>query len=234
MKIQNTLSVIVPLYNKEKFIESTLDNITFLLKDIDFEIIVVENGSTDNSKKVLNSYLKSNTNMPVVSISSSKGLGNALRAGIKASKKEFVMCIPADFTSGKSEIEFFLTKGGHDYVIGSRALSSVISRKKNRLFVSYVLNVFNKVFLNIPIKDTQFTFIIKNDLAKQLILKCKSSGFYITAEMIYFALKYKVQIKEIPVILTEDAKNKTTINFFRDSLNVISDIIRIFISHGRL
>ena len=51
MKIHKSLSVIVPLYNKEIFIKSTLDNISLLLKDIDYEIIVVENGSTDNSKK---------------------------------------------------------------------------------------------------------------------------------------------------------------------------------------
>ena len=234
MKIHKSLSVIVPLYNKEIFIKSTLDNISLLLKDIDYEIIVVENGSTDNSKQVLRSYINSNENLPLVPISSKKGLGNALKAGIKASKKDFIMCIPADFTSGKSEIKFFLTNGDHDYVIGSRTLSSNISRDKNRILVSSVLHIFNKFILNIPIKDTQFTFIIRTNLANQLILNCKSTGFYITAEMIYFALKKNVQILEIPVFLTEDKRNKTTIKFFSDSLNVISDIFRVFINHGRL
>lgn len=144
------------------------------------------------------------------------------------------MCIPADFTSGKSEIKFFLTNGDHDYVIGSRTMSSKTSRDKNRILVSSVLHIFNKFILNIPIKDTQFTFIVRTNLANQLILNCKSTGFYITAEMIYFALKKNTQILEIPVLLTEDKRNKTTIKFFSDSLNVISDIVRIFINHGRL
>ena len=234
MKIEKSLSVIVPLYNKEIFIKSTLDNISLLLKDIDYEIIVVENGSTDNSKKVLSSYINSNENIPLVSISSKKGLGNALKAGIKASKKDFVMCIPADFTSGKSEIEFFLTNSDQDYVIGSRALTSNIARSKNRIFVSYVLYILNRFILNIPIKDTQFTFIIRTNLANQIILSCQSTGFYITAEMIYFALKKNIQILEIPVLLTEDKRNKTTIKFFSDGLNVFSDILRIFINHGQL
>jgi len=234
MTIQKSLSVIVPLYNKEIFIESTLNNISFLLRNIDYEIIVVENGSTDNSKKVLSSYVNSNNKIPVVSISSPKGLGNALKVGIQASKKDFVMCIPADFTSGKSEIEFFLANSDHDYVIGSRALSSNIARDTNRIFVSSVLHIFNRFILNIPIKDTQFTFIIKTILAKKIILNCKSSGFYITAELIYFALKNNIDIIEIPVILTEDERNRTTIKFFKDSINVISDIIKIFLNHGRL
>ena len=45
------------LYNKEVFIESTLDNISQLLNSVDYEIIVVENGSTDNSKIVLENYI---------------------------------------------------------------------------------------------------------------------------------------------------------------------------------
>jgi hypothetical protein len=113
-------------------------------------------------------------------------------------------------------------------------LSSNISRDKNRILVSSVLHIFNKFILNIPIKDTQFTFIVRTSLANQIILNCKSTGFYITAEMIYFALKKNTQILEIPVLLTEDKRNKTTIKFFSDSLNVISDIVRIFINHGRL
>jgi hypothetical protein len=88
--------------------------------------------------------------------------------------------------------------------------------------------------LNIRIKDTQFTFIIENSLANELILSCKSGGFYISAELIYFALKKGVKIIEIPVVLMDDERNKTTIKFFRDSLSVVFDIIRIFRTNGRL
>ena len=234
MTIQKSLSVIVPLYNKEVFIESTLDNISQLLNSVDYEIIVIENGSTDNSKIVLENYIISRNNIRVKSITSKKGLGHALSAGIKASKKDFIMCIPADFTTGVSEIEYFLANSNYQYVIGSRTISEGISREKNRLFVSSILRLLNRIFLNIRIKDTQFTFIIENSLANELILNCKSGGFYISAELIYFALKKGIKIIEIPVVLMDDERNKTTIKFFRDSLSVVFDIIRIFRTSGRL
>ena len=70
MTTQKSLSVIVPLYNKEVFIESTLDNISQLLNSVDYEIIVIENGSTDNSKIVLENYIISRNNIRVKSITS--------------------------------------------------------------------------------------------------------------------------------------------------------------------
>ncbi len=233
MKKSKSLSVVIPLYNKELFIEYTLDKTSSLLKNIDYEILVVENESTDNSKNILLNYIEKN-NLPIKTVSTKKGLGNALVAGIKGAEKDYIMTIPADFTSGVSEIEFFLKSNNFKYVIGSRAISSNASRPKNRIFISTVLTFLNRLFLNIKIKDTQFTFIIENNLAKELVLDCKSSGFYISAELIYFALKKGIPIKEIPVKLTEDERNSTTIKFFSDSFSIIRDILRIFLTHGRL
>ena len=77
--------------------------------------------------------------------------------------------------------------------------------------------------MNISFKDTQFTFIIENSLANELILNCKSYSTYHRINL--FCLKEGIKIIEIPVVLMDDERNKTTIKFFRDSLSVVFDII---------
>ncbi len=236
MNIRNSksISVLVPLYNKEQLIQNTIKQVSTLLENCDYEILVIENGSTDNSKAKLLEVISENKNINIEMLESNKGLGNALKKGIRNARKDFVIAVPADFTTGTAEINYFLENEKFSYVIGSRSISNINSPGILRKLLSFTLRVLNKLLLNIKVKDTQFSFIIETKIAKDLEKSCQSSGFYITAELIYFALKNKIEIIEIPVQIKENKKNQTTINFLSDSFDVFFDIIKIYLKNGRL
>ena len=102
-----TLSIIIPLYNKEKGISNTLNLIETKCSEmkISYEILIIENESTDNSFDIANNYVKNKDNISL--FRSNKGLGNALKEGVAIAKNDYVAFIPADFTFGKSELEVF-------------------------------------------------------------------------------------------------------------------------------
>ena len=138
-----SLTVLIPLYNKENLIQLTIEETFKLVNDIDYEIIVIENESTDNSKYIVEKIIKnSETNIKL--ITTKKGLGNAIKAGIKNATKDFLMVIPADFSSGTSEVEFFKNKLQNDYVITSRLHnSSYAPIDLNRKLISKSYNILN-------------------------------------------------------------------------------------------
>jgi glycosyltransferase involved in cell wall biosynthesis len=229
-----SLTVLIPLYNKENLIQVAIEETLKLVNNIDYEIIVIENESTDNSKYIVEKIIQ-NSEKNIRLITSKKGLGNATKAGIEKATKDFLTVIPADFSSGTSEVEFFKHNTQHDYVITSRLHSeSKAPVDINRKIISRVYNIFKKIILNLNYSDTQFSYIIKSDIAKSISTKCTSSGFFITTELAYFALKEGVLIKEIPVTIHEQENNKSTVKIFRDSFDMLIAMLKLYIREGRL
>jgi len=229
-----SITVLIPLHNKEKLIKIAVSQTVKLVKDLDYEIIVIENESTDNSKQEIEKYIN-NCNDNVKLVSTKKGLGNALKAGIDLSSKKYLTCIPADFTTGTSEINFFKNASNFDYVISSRMHSLSNSNQKiRRRIISKVFNFLKKIILNLNYPDTQFSFIIKTDIAKVLSLKCRSTRFFITTELVYYAVKNGIKIKEIPIEIHEQKGNVTTVKVLRDSLNILFEMLMLLKREGRL
>lgn len=229
-----SLTVLIPLYNKEKLIKVAINETTKLLKGLDYEIIVIENESTDNSRLVVEELIK-NEYINLKLINSKKGLGNALKAGINLSSKDYLLCVPADFTSGTSEIKYFKDEINSDYTITSRQhKDSNAPQDFNRKIISNVFNFLKKAILNINYSDTQFSFLIRTSIAKKIANKCRSTGFFITTELTYFALKEGINIKEISVVLHEQENNKSTVKIFRDSFSIFLEMLKLFLREGRL
>ena len=137
VNFKQTLSVVIPLYNKESNIASTLKQVIEYIDSPDLQIIVVENGSTDSSKQIAEECIKNYSDENNITLySSEKGLGNALIEGFKHCKNEWVYFIPADFSFGNSELLFIEENNlykTHHLFIGSKTHSdSKIERSKSR------------------------------------------------------------------------------------------------------
>ena len=232
-----TLSIIIPLYNKEKGISNTLNLIETKCSEmkISYEILIIENESTDSSFDIANNYVKNKDNISL--FRSNKGLGNALTEGVAIAKNDYVAFIPADFTFGKSELEYFSRENSQlsEYIIGSRALEDSFSESSfDRKIITVGFNLLKKIILNLNIKDSMGTFIIETNLAKRLCAESFADQFFITTELIFRAMKEGIQIKEIPIINRVDDTNQTTVRYFYDSFDAFIDLLKLRKLEGRL
>lgn len=221
-----SISAIIPLHNKSSEIKHTLESLFhyFTIKNLDYEIIIVENGSIDNSKLITEEFIKNHKNMYL--FESEKGLGKALKFGIEKSTKEVIWFVPADFLFETSDINYYLT---HDiypqFSICSRAHpESKVNRAINRRLISYIYFLIYKTVLGLNIRDLQGAFIGEALSIKKVTKTVKSDNFFFQTELISRYIKINSSYTEIPVSVYESETNKTTIKFFRDIFRFIRDL----------
>lgn len=161
MKIDELVSILVPVYNIEKNIER---NINILMEKIspfisNFEIIISDDGSEDNSKKVIEKICKENKNIFGVYSRENHGKGNALKRACEIANGKYIIFCDGDMEIDPSQLENFfdiMHRENADIVIGSkRHKNSVVNYSNVRKLISFVYFMFVKIFFNLPIQDTQ-------------------------------------------------------------------------------
>ncbi len=232
MKIMSTeqsqpeISIVIPAFNESNRILPTL-NIThayFKDKKINFEIIIVDDGSTDNTIGALKNFCIDHDNIIIIEFSKNTGKGAAVRSGVLKSSGKFVLFQDADGATPISEIEKLMPAiSDADIAIGSRALDSkdtkvvsVIHRKILGRIFNFIANTFA-----VPgIADTQCGFkLFKQKAAKDLFSRQTLNGFSFDVEILYLANKLGYIVKEVAV---------NWVNIPGTKVNVISDGIRMF------
>lgn len=151
------LSVVIPAYNEENTIEATLYNINeyFEKQNIIFEIVVVDDGSCDETSSKVKSIAKKLNSVKLVSYKENKGKGEAISQGVLVAKGEFILFSDADLSTPISEIEKFMPylANGYDIVIGSRrVMDSQITRKQPfpRRLSGKVFQMLVRTILHLP------------------------------------------------------------------------------------
>ena len=230
------LSVVIPAHNEEKRMLVTLEKISAFLKAKGYshEIIVVDDGSTDNTVNVVEAFSKKN-NEPIQILKSSfnYGKGHAVRKGVLASSGDYILFSDADLSTPIEEIEKFLPlfQEGYDVVIGSRALrdSQLLIRKPwYRENMGRIFNLFVRMFVMKGIKDTQCGFkVFKNEVAKKIFEKLNIEHFAFDVEALFIARRLGYKIRDVPVVWIDSLYSR--VHIIRDSLRMINDLFRIFI-----
>ena len=161
MKINESVSILVPVYNIEKNIEK---NINILIEKIspfmtNFEIIISDDGSDDNSKKAIEKICAENKNIIGVYSKENHGKGNALKRACEIANGKYIIFCDGDMEIDPSQLENFfeiMNKENADIVIGSkRHKNSIVNYSNTRKIISFVYFMFVKIFFHLPIQDTQ-------------------------------------------------------------------------------
>ena len=142
-----SLSLIIPVYNESAQIINTIKEIYKIKKKIkDFEILIVNDFSTDETVKIIKSANKSFKKIRLIQ-NKKKGLGSAMQTGILASKKKYVCIFMADLSDDINDVfKYFKTidKNDFDAVFGTR-FSSKSKIQKYPLFKFLLNRIFNNL-----------------------------------------------------------------------------------------
>lgn len=160
--MQQTWSIIIFAYNEENGIRSVIRNVTEVLNKITskkFEIIIVDDGSTDKTKEIIVEEMILNKNIHLIQHENNKGIGKSLMSGYANARYENVCAIPADGQFDVCELLPFA------YVPEKTIISFYRIEKTRyslyRKILSFGNKFFNKYFLGIKIKDVNWIKIYK-------------------------------------------------------------------------
>ena len=115
------VSIIVPVYNEDRFIQQVVDELLGL--KFDKEIIVIDDGSTDNTRSILGEY-ESNKEIRIIYHKNNKGKGGAIKTGVSEATGDYIIIKDADVEQSSDEIEKFFPEieKGYKAVFGTRVL----------------------------------------------------------------------------------------------------------------
>jgi glycosyltransferase involved in cell wall biosynthesis len=183
-------SIIVLCYNEEENIVGVLQDVQQTLLKIsnqDSQIVLVNDGSSDNSHQVIQDYLAAyrNDNIDYVCHSNNKGIGEALITGYQHSTSENVVMIPGDGQFDLRELWPFMNIPKKSIIAFYREENTTYSISRNVL--SWVNNFLNRILLGITLKDVNWVKVYKNEELKKLQLEIRSSlvESEICAKLIY-------------------------------------------------
>lgn len=231
-----SLSIVIPCYNEGDKLTINLSKIkkfilsSFTDSDFDFEIIIVNDGSKDDTKNIIENYCKEDSCCRFVTYDTNKGKGFAVKQGIKNSTKDIVVFMDADLSTDLSAlIDVYENIHEYDIVIGSRRHPQsilAIPQGKRRRFVGKMCSLITNMFMSFNISDTQCGFkAFKGDIARSLVLNQTIDGFAFDVELLYIAYLNECSITEIPVIWENDEDSK--VKLIDSSLKFIKDLFYI-------
>jgi dolichyl-phosphate beta-glucosyltransferase len=227
------LSVIIPAYNEAKRITVTLSRIESYIKTqgYPYEIIVIDDGSTDNTGDLVRARIAHNNLIQLLQNSKNRGKGYSVKRGIIEARGEYLLFSDADLSTPIEEIERLMPwfNQGFDIVIGSRGLkeSNVVRHQPfYREKSGRVFNVLVQLLTVKGIKDTQCGFkCFRRDAAKQVFERQVINGFCFDVEVLWIATQSGYRIKEIPI--TWYNSKGTKVNMLADSLRMFLDLLKI-------
>jgi dolichyl-phosphate beta-glucosyltransferase len=207
------LSIIIPAYNEERRLAPSLELIAQFLarKSYQSEVLVVDDGSTDNTVALANQHIelfaRDGITLRVVENPGNRGKGYTVRNGMLAAQGEIALFTDADLSSPITETDRLIepiVTGEQDVVIGSRALAeSFISTHQSfmRETAGRSFNLTMRTLTGLPFKDTQCGFKAFNRIrARAVFEQQRIFGFGFDVEVLFIAKKHGLRILEMPVV----------------------------------
>jgi len=229
------ISIIIPAYNEERRILPTLEKVYGYFSEkrkMDFEIIVVDDGSKDNTEKVIKNFAKDKfERVKLIKHRKNKGKGAAVKTGVLEARGDLILFTDADLSTPIEEFEKLkkTIERGYDIVIGSRGLPEskiVVPQPWYRRYIGRLFPLFVRLIVMKNIRDTQCGFkMFKKKIAKELFANLETSGFAFDVEILFRALKKNYSVKEIPIIWINSPASKVT--FLKGPIKMLKDLFKM-------
>ncbi|MGO9592047.1 MAG: dolichyl-phosphate beta-glucosyltransferase [Candidatus Acidiferrales bacterium] len=235
-EIPPELSIIIPAFNEEKRLGGTLTRIREYFDAHPagpggIEIIVVDDGSTDGTARLVEEWTREMPSLRLVSNGENRGKGYSVRHGMLEARGRVALFTDADLSSPIEESQKLLRaiRVGNDVAIGSRALNrSLIAVHQSRLreIAGMIFNSFVRLFTGLPFEDTQCGFkAFVRERSRIIFEQQRTEGFGFDPEILFLAQRHGLHSVEVPVRWAHDPATK--VHVLRDSLLMFADLIYI-------
>ncbi len=224
------LSIIIPAYNEASRLPHTLEQVFSFLEGEDYsaEVIVVENGSSDQTLTLAQELTKKYPDLRVLH-NEKAGKGLAVRTGIFAAKGEYRIFCDADLSMPIEEVRRFIPPNlDKDIVIASREVEGAVryDEPEFRHFTGRIFNLLIRLLALPKLHDTQCGFkCFRAEVAEDIFQYQNIEGWAFDVELLFIARMRGYEIVELPIPWYYNDESK--INVLRDSFHMFFDLLKI-------
>jgi glycosyltransferase involved in cell wall biosynthesis len=227
--MKKSVSIIVAAYNEEKNLDCAIEAIHCSIapfEDIDFEIIIVNDGSIDQTENISNKIIKKYTQIKLINHEKNLGLGQVFKTGVLASTKEYLIMLPGDTEAKSSRVEILLK-----YIGCADLLIPYPDSKKSRgIFRAILSDSFAKITRLLSGLDINYfngSVLYKRSLLLNSSLN--TSNYAYQAKLLTEICNESVTYIQIPIITNDNRKIKSANTSAFRLKNIIGVISTLFL-----
>jgi dolichyl-phosphate beta-glucosyltransferase len=228
-----TYSFVIPAYNESVRIRPTLDELLRHSRELewDCEILVVNDGSSDDTAQIVREYGKVHPQVLLVENPGNRGKGYSVRNGMLHARGDVCLFTDADLSSPMTEAGklFDAIARGADIAIGSRWLQADLQTERQPLYRQLFGRIYNlvlRVILGLQFADTQCGFkAFRRDAAQRIFPLQRIEGWGFDPEILFLARRAGLRVDEVPVLWAHS--EGTRLHPVRDGMRMFGEVLRI-------
>lgn len=226
----HSISIVTPIFNEEEIVESTLiKNIEILdSNNIDYEIIVVDDASSDNSLSILQNLLKSYT-FKLITHQVNMGFGGAIKSGIAAAQKDYILCLLA------LDLDIF---SAFESNLGKADL--LISYRIKRLGYTWWMHLNSIIYhqlitllFNMKLKDYNWIHLYNREIFHDQKIVIEYNSVFMLAEVLIKARDNSNTFIEFPVVQTQRVTGEASAAKLKTIVNTLKDVFLYYFKSKR-
>lgn len=208
------LSIVIPAYNEEANLSSTLKDIAGYLKtkSYSYEVIIVDDGSTDKTAEIASSSAGMFGSFSLIKNSPNRGKGYSVKRGVLSAQGDYILFMDADNSTRIDQLDKLMpaAKEGFDAVMASRRIKGsevANSQPAYRILLGNIYILLSKLILQSNIQDYNCGFkLYKKDAAKLIFPKITRDDWSFDSELIFLISRFNLKAIEVPVKWVDKSK----------------------------